>query len=330
MEKALLYLGYPTEYCARIIDKLQKNGYEVYHIVPNGKDPEIEKKALEILREAYIAILGAGLPIREIENATRLHWLHYDWVGIEGGISKQIFDNGVFVTNGSGRNSICLSEHVFYFMFSLSYDSRAIFDSQDQHRWGVDRQSPYSSLYGKTMLIAGTGSIAQEVAKRAKAFGMKVIGYSRSYKELDCFDKVYAKEQGYNLEDIVSDADYLIAATALNASSFHMIDEKVFERMKPTSYLINISRGAIIDEKAMINALKNAKIAGAGCDTFEKEPLASESELWDIRNMIITPHSTPQSPLKFDIGTDTIIKNIDRLLVGEKLINQQGLNDILS
>lgn len=327
MKKALLYLNYPTEFIGEIKEKLNEKGYEAIHMVPS-KD-NVDEASL-LLSSSEIAILGAGLPLSSLESSKTLKWLHYDWVGVEGGLSKRLFENGVIVTNGSGRNSICLSEHVFYFIFTLSYDTRAIFHSQDKALWGVEREYPYSSLYGKNMLIVGTGSIAQAVAARAKAFGMKTVGYSRTKKEgLDMFDTIYASEDGYEVKDLVMDTDYLVLCTSLNHSSFHMINKDVFKKMKKTAYLINICRGSVVNEEDLAEALTNKDIAGAGCDTFEKEPLSSASPLWNMKNIVITPHSTPQSPLKFIDGTKTIVENIERLSKGQTLLNLQSTEDTM-
>lgn len=328
MNTVLIYTAYPEEYQKKIEDAFALSGYKVVSIKPN-KDTSTIEKAISTLQEASVAILGAGLPVLELEKAPNLKWVHYDWVGIEGGLSKTLFEKGIIVTNGSGRNSICLSEHVFYFIFTLSYDSRAIFSASDKHQWGVERTQPYTSLFQKNMLIVGTGSIGQEIAKRAKAFGMNVFGFSRTKKYLDMFDELYCIEEGTSLSDIVSKADFLVLATGLNADSYHLVNMNLMKKMKPTAFIINICRGSVIDEKDLIEALKTDIIAGAGCDTFEKEPLSAESELYDLKNMVITPHSTPQSPLKFEIGTNTIIENIGKLAKGERLINQQSIKDIL-
>lgn len=329
-QKVLVYTNYPISYQEKLEKAFSDSGYDVIHVVPDSKDPETTKAAVNALTDCTIAILGGALPLEVIENAKELKWVHYDWVGIEGVMSKNIFEKGILVTNGSGRNSICLAEHVFYFIFTLTYETRAIFASQDGHQWGVQHEYPYTSLYGKTMVIAGTGSIAQEVAKRAKAFGMKTIGYCRSVKPgLEMFDELKTSASGVRLVDVVPEADFLVSTLSLNASSFHMIDAAVLANMKKTAYVINISRGSVIDEIALTEALENKVIAGAGCDTFEQEPLAADSPLWNLKNMVITPHSTPQSPLKFEIGVDTIVSNIERFKRGEKLLNQQSPADLL-
>ena len=330
MEKALLYTNYPEPYQGRLNKAFADAGFSVVWIAPNANDESIKEKAYEAIAECSVAILGAGISSSVLESSKTLKWVHFDWVGIEGAATERLFQNGVLVTNGSGRNSICLSEHVFYFIFTMTYETRHIYEAQDKHVWKVQHDYPYSSLFGRTMLILGTGSIGQEIAVRAKAFGMKTIGFSRTRKTgLSMFDEVMASEEGAKLSDVVPSVDFLVVAASLNKSSYHMVDKSVFDAMKPESYVVNISRGSVIDEEALIEAIINKKIAGAGLDTVEHEPLSPDSPLWDLRNVVITPHSTPQSPLKFEIGVNTVVDNIPKYLSGEKLINQQSVRDLL-
>ena len=123
-------------------------------------------------------------------------------------------------------------------------------------------------------------------------------------------------------------ADYVILAVPLNTESYHLIDYARLKKMRPTAYLINICRGAVVDTNSLVRALQEHVIAGAGCDTFEQEPLSEESPLWDLKNLVITPHSTPQSPLKFEIGISNIISNISNYLGNRKMVNQQTIQDV--
>ncbi|MGH0054475.1 MAG: D-2-hydroxyacid dehydrogenase [Sphaerochaetaceae bacterium] len=327
-KEALVYVQYPELYQQSLLKLFQEFGYSVMQVIPDNAPSSIDK-ALEALSHVEVAILGSALPKKFLEDAPNLQWIHFDWVGVEGMLTKAMFANNRRITNGSGRNSLCLAEHVFYFIFTLSYGTREIFASQDSHKWGVIHQNPYTSLYGKTILIIGTGSIGQEVAERAKVFGMRTLGYARNTEKNNTFfDSRASIQNGDNLLDLVSSADYVVLAVSLNNDTFHMINEDIFSKMKETAYVINISRGAVIDEKALLHALENKTIAGAGCDTFETEPLPETSGLWDMKNIVITPHSTPQSPLKFNQGLSIIRENLQRIETGEMLINQQSIHDV--
>ena len=326
-EIALIYTSYPEKYQKKLNAAFQNADFQVSWVNPQGENAK--QKAMDDLHHATVAILGNALPMTAILDAPKLRWLHYDWVGIESGISVRLFEKGVQVTNGSGRNSICLAEHVFYFMFTLDYGTREIFAAQNVHHWGVNHSNPYTSLYGKMLLTVGTGSIAREVAKRAKAFEMQTIGFCRSKKSLENYDKVYSVEDGDSLDDLLPLADYVVLAVPLNTTSYHLIDYNRLLKMKPTAYLINICRGAVVDNGDLFRALQEHVIAGAGCDTFEQEPLPKDSPLWNLENLVITPHSTPQSPLKFEIGITNIISNISNYLEDRKMVNQQTIQDVL-
>ncbi len=330
MEKVLIYTNYPFEYQERLNKAFSDAGFSVVWIAPDPNDGSVKERACREIADASVAILGAGLPVSVLESSNALRWVHFDWVGIENAATKNLFDKGVIITNGSGRNSICLAEHVFYFIFTMTYESRHILEAQDRHEWKVKHDYPYASLYGRSMLILGTGSIGQAIASRAKAFGMRTIGFSRTKKDLAMFDEILASSEGASLPDAVKDIDFLVVAASLNKSSYHMVDSRVFEAMKPDAYVMNISRGSVIDETALIEALREKRIAGAGLDTVEQEPLPQDSPLWDFPSVVITPHSTPQSPLKFEIGVNTVIENIGRFRSGAKLINTQSAQDLLN
>lgn len=326
---ALVYVQYPQPFQQKLVEGLETAGYTVYSIMPDNSQENVAK-ALTILESAEIAILGSSLPKHNLENASNLKWIHFDWVGVEGMLTKAMFKDGRYITNGSGRNSICLAEHVFYFLFTLTYGTREILAAQDARTWGVTHINPYSCLFGKTLLVVGAGSIGHEVAVRAKAFGMKTIGYSRTEKSRDTvYDIQVSKQSGIELSQLTKEADFVVLTVALNTGTYHLIDKSILDGMKKTAYIINICRGAVIDETALIEALKARTIAGAGCDTFETEPLSSSSELWNLPTMVITPHSTPQSPLKFEQGISVVMENLKRLQNNEHMLNQQKLSDVL-
>lgn len=329
-KNALVYVEYPQLYQKKLLNALTTAGYSVISVVPDNSEKNLNR-ALKALEYVEIAILGGVLPIQNLEHAPNLKWIHFDWVGIEKILTRAMFEGGRIITNGSGRNSICLAEHVFYFIFTLTYGTRDIFISQHDHHWGVNHLNPYSCLFNKTILIIGTGSIGTEVALRAKSFGMKTVGYSRTLKEHNsAYDRQESKQAGVDLASLITQADFIVLSVPLNTDTYHLIDASVFEKMKKTAYLINISRGAIVDEKALSEAVSTRQIAGAGCDTFENEPLDKSSPLWDLPTMVITPHSTPQSPLKFEQGIGVITENLKRLKNGEVLLNSQSCNDVLN
>lgn len=317
---ALIYLPYPDEYLDRIAKSLECNGLNPIRVCMDDQE-----KAREMLMSSEIVLLGKELPQDELE-ASPAKWIHFDWVGIEKNLNEGLFRDRI-ITNGSGRNSICLAEHALFFMLSLSYGIRDILEEQEARRWMIKDSFSYRTLCGKTALILGIGSIGKEIARLAKALGMKTIGFSRSIKP--CIPYI-DKQIDRDLDNAIMEADFVIDCLPLNNSTVHFIDIDFFSKMKKTAFFINISRGGTVDESALEWALGNNVIAGAASDVFEKEPLSRESVLWGMPNMIITPHRSPQNPMKFDIGTDTIIENIGLFCKGARLRNQQTLSDIYS
>ena len=235
----------------------------------------------------------------------------------------------MIVTGSAGRSSPALAEHALLFMLALSYNFPAFLDAQRSRRWGFPGMNRLRGLYGKTAGIIGMGHTGKELALRAAAFGMHVVGYRR--KALDAptgVDSVYSAENGDRLDPVLKSADFVILAVSLNDQTRHLISSRELKMMKPTAYLINISRGLVVDESALADALVNRRIAGAGLDVFETEPLPSRSPLWHAPNTLITPHVTPQVPDRTGRSLDIIEENLRRFLAGEKLVNQLQPEDI--
>ena len=274
------------------------------------------------LQSADAAILSGDLDTRFL-SAPRLKWVHCDHSGIERSAAPQPEENGVIVTGSAGRSSPALAEHAMLFMLALSYDFPAFLDAQRARRWGFPGMNRLRGLYGKTAGIIGMGHTGKELALRAAAFGMHVIGYRR--KALDAprgVDSVYSAESGDRLDRVLRSADFVVLAVSLNNETRHLISSRELEMMKPTAYLINISRGLVVDESALVNALLKRRIAGAGLDVFETEPLPTDSPLWHAPNTLITPHVTPQVPDRTGRSLDIIEENLRRFLAGDELVNQ--------
>lgn len=173
--------------------------------------------------------------------------------------------------------------------------------------------------FGKTLGVVGAGSIGREVAKQAKAFDMKTIGLRRNPQPMPFFDEVLPRTQ---LDDLLSRSDYVVLATPLTPETRHMIGEAQFAKMKPSALFINVARGGVVDQEALIRALQNGVIAGAALDVTDPEPLPADNPLWDMENVIITPHMSADAPILVQIAVDFFCENIKRYRAGERLINQ--------
>lgn len=226
-------------------------------------------------------------------------------------------NSDVILTNASGVHGIPISEHILALMFALS---RKIHDSvrnQTLHEW--DRRGNLGEIEGSTMGLLGVGAIGSKTAQKAKALGMKVLGYRRNPGQSDPnVDEMFGPE---GLNDLIARSDWVVLTVAATPETDGLIGENQLRAMKPSAYIINIARGKVIDEEALIAALGKKWIAGAGLDVFAREPLPEDSPLWDMKNVIITPHFAGATPYYIDRLMDIFTENLRRYQAGEPLIN---------
>ena len=289
-----------------------------------------KEKISEVLKEADAAVLGSDITPQILKEGVHLKWIHCDHAGLNASARPEVFERNIILSGSAGRSGPVLTEHIFFLTLSLVYDSHGLLKQQEQKVWGgIPGYQERRGLYGKTMGIIGMGYTGQETAKRAKAFGMAVLGYGRSKGEpFDFVDKMYYQSEGDGIEQLLAESDVVVLSIRLSDETYHMIDAEALKNMKPTAYLINMARGAVIDEAALAEALKNKVIAGAGCDTFECEPLPAESSLWDLPNMVITPHCTPEMPDLAARSLEIICENVKRFREEKNLKNQLTVRDV--
>jgi phosphoglycerate dehydrogenase-like enzyme len=189
----------------------------------------------------------------------------------------------VRITSGRGIHGPQMSELAFLYMIALSRDFPRMQRNQQTHVW---ERWPQKLIWGKTAVILGIGPIAEELAARCDAFGLRVIGVSDARTQAPHFEKMVPRSR---LHEAAAEADFLIVLVPLSAQTRHIIDDRVLSAMKPSGILINLARGPVVDEKALVRKLQDGKIAGAGLDVFEAEPLPANSPLWKMPNVIVTP-----------------------------------------
>ncbi len=280
------------------------------------------------LRDAEIAFIAGDLDARYLE-APKLRWVHCDHAGLNKFARPEIFAKGLIVTSSAGRSSPALAEHAIFFMLALSYRFPLLYKAQQEHRWGIPQQDDLRGLYGQTIGIVGMGHIGQELAKRAKSFGMHVLGYRRSIAPApEGVDKVYAAAAGDSIDPLLEQSDFVVLAVPLSDRTHQLIGASELRRMKRTAYIVNMARGAVIDEAALLAALREGGIAGAGLDTFHTEPLPADDPLWDAPNTLITPHFSPQVPDRTGRSLDIICENLRRYRAGEAFLNQLTADDV--
>lgn len=297
-------------------------GAHVVYVAPG------DKAALgEALAGATVAVLSA-LP--DIAALKTIQWLHWDAAGLDGVASPAFLETGLIITGSAGRSAPALAEHALYFMLNHAYHHREVLTAQAAHRWGYPGQSEMRALFSQTIGIIGMGNTGRALAVRAKALEMRVIGYSRKAYDLPDVDLILSEENGDSLDTLLRESDYIVMCAALTDRTYRMIGERELSLMRPTAFLVNLGRGKTIDEAALLAALREGRLGGAGLDTFETEPLPTDSPVWDTPNLQVTPHFTPACPDKLGRSLAIVLDNIERFRRGEPLLNRLTPGDLYS
>jgi phosphoglycerate dehydrogenase-like enzyme len=280
------------------------------------------------LEKAEIAILSGDLDDL-ILTGRNLKWIHCCHAGLNKSARREVFDRGIFLTGSSGRSAPALAEHAMMFMLALSYDVPALLYQQKRHIWGgISGYNQRTGLYGKTVGIIGLGKTGAELALRCKAFQMQVLGYRRSPGDVPGIDILYSADKGETVEKLLRRSDYVVLCISLNDATYHLLGERELAWMKRTAYLINMARGAVVDEEALVLSLKSGLIAGAGLDTVTEEPLEKGSPLWDLPNVMITPHVTPSLPDREERALSYVLQNIKAYSNEDPMVNQLTMRDL--
>jgi len=282
---------------------------------------ESEDSALiDAISEAEI--LFAGKTNGEmIRAAQKLRWIHSWGAGVDRFLSiPEIAEGSVVLTNSRGIHSIQVSEHVIALMLAFTRKLKELVLFQNEGVWHVPNETYIlDELKGKTIGIVGLGSIGSEIAKKAKCFGMTVLATKRTISTKPTF--VEELLPSHNLKYLLKKSDFVVISVPLTSKTNGMIGAQEFAHMKKTAYIINIARGGIIQQNELISALKQKKIAGAGLDVFEIEPLQPDSELWRMKNVIITPHVAGDTVHYWKRTTKIFCDNLRRYINKTPLIN---------
>lgn len=273
------------------------------------------QKALELAPRAEVMV-GWNIPRAAVAGAPGLRWIHSTAAGVDQLLHPEVLERAIDVTSSTGIHQP-LVEHVFAMVLALTRRLHVALRNQLHRRW-ERRAAVGDEIRGKTMGILGLGHIGAEIAEKAAVFGMRVIGTKRAPASVAHVDRVYPPE---GLADVLRDADVVVIALPLTPQTRGLIGEDELRMMKRSALLINIGRGAIVQEAALIRALQEGWIAGAGLDVFEREPLPADSPLWGVDSVIITPHVSGTSPRYMDAAVPLFCENLRRYLDGEPLRN---------
>ena len=247
--------------------------------------------------------------------APRLRWVQLLGAGVDQ--VPEIGDNRVVVTNASGIHAVPISEYVLGVMLALAKRLPFAFDNQRQRKWQRFGFTP-SELESKTLGVVGLGHIGGAVARLGHAFGMRVVATKRTPGTEQQVDELLPP---HRLHDLLAQCDFVVLAVPLTHETRHMIDEQALRSMKPGAFLVNIARGGVVDEQALVRALREKWIAGAALDVVENEPLPEDSPLWSFDNVIITPHMAGGSDRYIERAVALFVDNLERYLAGQPLRN---------
>lgn len=264
--------------------------------------------------DAWVGGLGAPF-FGALLRAPNAQWLHMFAAGTDNPVFAQLLSQGVRLTNSAGSSATPIAHTVIMHTIALCRDARTFSIAQHQHRW-AERNAV--DVEGRTMGIVGLGSIGSEVARLAQHFGIKVIGMRRTPRG----DEPCETWPTSRLHELLPLVDDLVLTAPLTDETFEIIGAPELALLRPGAHIINIGRGQLIDEPALIDALQSGHVGGAALDVFVVEPLPTESPLWDLPNVIVTPHSAGGTPLADARALGMFNENLGRWVRGEALINE--------
>jgi D-2-hydroxyacid dehydrogenase (NADP+) len=271
--------------------------------------------------------VGFSLRPQQLVWARQLLWIHSTAAGVGQLMYPELRRSGIELTNASGVHRVPMAEHILGTLIALARRFPDCVRYQQQAQWAQEElwnaTVRLRELRGQVVLFIGFGAIGREVAKLAKPLGIHVWAVTRSGRgEADLAEKFYPSTQ---LHDALPQADFVILAAPETAETRAMMGAREFALMKTSAYFINVARGALVDEPALIAALQQNKIAGAGLDVASQEPLAPENPLWKLNNAFITPHVSAVSEHLWERQTDLLMENLERWFNGRELLNRVDL-----
>ena len=306
VHKALFLLTFPDEVARQYPERIRDAFPELEVVLVDH-----HSKVGPYISEANILLTCGGMMTDDVlAQASNLDWIQALGTGVDGIIDRPSLRDEVLVTNMRGIHGPPVSEAAVLAMLALSRDLPRAIRNQTQGIW--DRFMP-SLLKGKTVGIFGMGLIAEELAPKCKAFGMHVTGITSTVRHVQGFDEIRHRD---DILDVIGDLDFLVLLVPLSADTEGIVDADLLSKMKSSAYLVNVSRGGVVDEVALLATLQAGGIAGAALDVFSEEPLAADSPFWSMENVLITPKQGGYCDVYADQALPIVEQNIRRYLDG--------------
>jgi phosphoglycerate dehydrogenase-like enzyme len=278
-------------------------------------------------REIVTSDVYYGFPSEKVLLAVseKLKWIHVPGTGIDGITNQEFIDSDVILTNCPQAHTKPMADHVMGMIISLAHKLWEQRDFQKQHVWAREKyqragklnDDPFVDLSETTLGIVSMGGIGRQIAQRAKGFEMEIYGVDKYPSDPpEGVSQIWGLDR---LDDLIQISDWLVITSPYTPETKGLINEKHLHLFKPSSHVIVISRGGIFDEKALLKGLQTKKIKGAGIDAFETEPLDPKSPLWDMPNVIISPHTSSNTYTMESQRKQIFVDNLDKFIKGEKL-----------
>jgi phosphoglycerate dehydrogenase-like enzyme len=254
---------------------------------------------------------GAHMADHVLEKGKKLRWIQALGTGVDGIVDRTPFRKGVLVTNMHGLHGDSVPEAAIMLMLALARDLPRALRQRNARKW---ERYPSQLLKGKTVGVFGVGAIARSLVPKCKSFGMRVVGITSSVRSVEGFDRMVHRD---DLESAVRDLDFLVLLTPYTPETHGIVGERVLAAMRPSAFLLNLARGGIVDEEALLNALREKRLAGAALDVFAAEPLPEDHPFWSMDNVIVTPHLGGFHDQYAEEALPTVVENFRKFLAGD-------------
>lgn len=289
-----------------------------------------DRETIEKVIDRVDAAILAGDAEDYVAAGKNLKWIHCCHAGLDKSARPEVFSRGIILTGSAGRSAPALAEHAVALMLAMAYDMQLLVNSQKKHYWCTPEFGKRKAMTGKTVGIVGMGNTGRALVKVLTAFDMRILAWRRKPEAYEGVEKVYCAASGDKLETMLGQCDYVVLCCGLNDETWHMMNANTLRAMRPDAFLINIGRGGLVDEPAMVEALRTGVIAGAGLDNFAVEPLPEDSPLWDLPNVVMTPHATPGTGDQEARAINFAIHNINAFRNGTAFVNQLTWKDVFT
>ncbi len=298
---------------------------------------DLEDLQEELLPDVEILYTTSLLP--DPEDVPKLKWIQINYAGIDHLTGHSILNSDVRVTTLSGVASSVMTEYVLMAILGLGHKLPLLLEDKSEKNWAEDNDKKFRpfELRGSTVGIVGYGSIGRGIARACKSLGASVLAAKRDLKalkdegyqiegigdpEAELVDRIYPPQAIGSMAEL---CDFLVITLPLTRETRGFVDESVFSRMKSSSFLIDVSRGGVVDHGALVEALNDGRLAGAALDVYPVEPLPESSPLWEMKNVILSPHIAGSSRHYLELAIDLFVENMQRYLADQPLLNEFNL-----